>query len=51
MIDFHCGPDLFELRLRMPEFECRHGRCFGDSTPPCGCWPEEEPGWKDERGE
>jgi hypothetical protein len=26
---------------RLADHECRHGRLPFDSTPPCGCWPEE----------
>ena len=25
----------------LADFECKHGRLSGDSTPPCGCWPAE----------
>jgi hypothetical protein len=26
---------------RLADHECEHGRLPLDSTPPCGCWPEE----------
>ena len=26
---------------RLVDLECRHGRMPGDSSPPCGCWPQE----------
>lgn len=28
---------------RLADHECRCGRLAGDPTPPCGCWPEEQP--------
>ena len=32
----YCPPD-------MADFECKHGRLPSDSTPACGCWPNERP--------
>ncbi|HYB25588.1 MAG TPA: hypothetical protein VEF89_03145 [Solirubrobacteraceae bacterium] len=26
---------------RLADHECQHGRLPGDSTPRCGCWPQE----------
>lgn len=26
---------------RLADNECKHDRLAHDSTPPCGCWPEE----------
>lgn len=28
----------------LADHECRHGRYPGDSSPACGCWPEETTG-------
>jgi hypothetical protein len=27
--------------MPLADFECRHGRLFGDPTPPCRCFPHE----------
>jgi hypothetical protein len=29
---------------RLADYECRHGRLAFDTTPACGCWPEEAAG-------
>jgi hypothetical protein len=38
-----CGRCPIEVGLlgRLADHECRHGRLRFDSTPACGCWPEE----------
>jgi hypothetical protein len=31
----------FELHLQLADHECPHGRLYGDTSTPCGCWPGE----------
>lgn len=37
------GPDpsIARFGMKLADDECQHGRLPGDSTPACGCWPDE----------